>query len=145
MQRKEQGFTLIELMLTIAILAIIATMAAPSFGNILSRQQLNVNTRELMSTLSQARSQAVILRKNTTVHLSSGTNTQTDYYWQTTANNSVTAPSSITQIVFNKEGAISSGITADTDFIICNSKTGTTRVFALTRMGTTYVKAEGTC
>jgi len=51
----------------------------------------------------------------------------------------------LSQIVFNKEGAISSGITADTDFIICNSKSGTTRVFALTKMGTIYVKAEGTC
>jgi len=141
----KRGFTLVELMVTIAVMAIIAMIAAPSFGNILYKQQLNTNTRELISTLSQARSQAVILRKDTTVHLMNGTNTETDYYWQTTANNSVISPSSISQIVFNKEGAISSGITADTDFIICNSKSGTTRVFALTKMGTIYVKAEGTC
>lgn len=33
--RKIQGFTLIELMVTIAVVAIIATMAAPSFSNLL--------------------------------------------------------------------------------------------------------------
>ncbi len=31
--KKNQGFTLIELMVTIAVMAIIAMMAAPSFGD----------------------------------------------------------------------------------------------------------------
>ena len=34
--KKNHGFTLIELMVTIAVMAIIATMAAPSFNNNLS-------------------------------------------------------------------------------------------------------------
>lgn len=38
MQRKEQGFTLIELMVTIAVMAIIAMMAAPSFGDLVARK-----------------------------------------------------------------------------------------------------------
>jgi type II secretion system protein H len=63
MQRKEQGFTLIELMITIAILAIIATMAAPSFGNLIARQKLNASTRELMMGINQAKSQAALMKK----------------------------------------------------------------------------------
>ncbi len=35
-----RGFTLIELMVTIAVLAIIVMMAAPSFGNMLAQQNL---------------------------------------------------------------------------------------------------------
>ena len=41
MQKKEQGFTLIELMVTIAILAIITTMAAPSFTQIIRKKPIN--------------------------------------------------------------------------------------------------------
>jgi type IV fimbrial biogenesis protein FimT len=45
MQNKHKGFTLIELMVTIAVMAIIAMMAAPSFGDMLQRQNLNKSTR----------------------------------------------------------------------------------------------------
>ena len=41
MMKKIQGFTLIELMVTIAVLAIIAMMAAPTFGDMLDKQNLN--------------------------------------------------------------------------------------------------------
>lgn len=141
------GFTLIELMVTVAVMAIIAMLAAPSFTQIMAKQKLNSNSRELMATLSQARSQAVLLRSNATVNINPSTCTPspTVYCWSATVDNSVTAPTAITQIVFGKDGSISSGIAANTNFIICNSKTGTTRIFALTRMGTIYVKADGTC
>ena len=48
MRHKENGFTLIELMVTIAIMAIIAMMAAPSFGDMLQRQNLNKSTQDLI-------------------------------------------------------------------------------------------------
>ena len=143
--RNYRGFTLIELMVTIAVLASIAMLAAPSFTQLRAKQQLNANSRDLIATISKARNQAVFLRTNTTVFLSSGVNTETNYYWQTTANNSVTAPTSITQIVFNRDGSISSGISADTSFVICNSTTRTTKAFALTKMGSVYPKSDGTC
>jgi len=62
MQRKEQGFTLIELMITIAVLAIIATMAVPSFSDMMLSQNLNKSTQNLILTLNEARSQAVTKR-----------------------------------------------------------------------------------
>ena len=143
--KKNTGFTLIELMVTLAVLAIIATMAAPSFSRILAKQRLTSNTQELIAIIYQARSQAVMLRKNTTVHLSSGSETPTDFYWQRNSNHTITSPTTITQIIFAKDGAISSGISADTDFVICNANINTTKSFALTKMGTVYSKADGVC
>ncbi|TCB34624.1 prepilin-type N-terminal cleavage/methylation domain-containing protein [Acinetobacter sp. ANC 4910] len=62
-----RGFTLIELMVVIAVLAIIATMAAPSFGNLVVRQKLNGNARDFIATLNQAKSQAALLRTTVAV------------------------------------------------------------------------------
>ena len=65
------GFTLVELIITIAILAIIALMAAPSFTIMYSRQKLESSARELVMKISEARSQAVLLRQSTGVCLAS--------------------------------------------------------------------------
>lgn len=65
--RTNRGFTLIELMVTIAVLAIIATLAAPSFGNLVVRQKLNSNARDFIATLNQAKSQAALLRTTVAV------------------------------------------------------------------------------
>ncbi|WP_445659918.1 pilus assembly FimT family protein [Acinetobacter sp. F16] len=69
MQRKEQGFTLIELMITIAIFAIISMMAAPSFGDMMLSQNLNKSTQNLILTLNEARSQAVTKRMSFEIYL----------------------------------------------------------------------------
>lgn len=65
--RTNRGFTLIELMVTIAVLAIIAMMAAPSFGDLVVRQKLNGNARDFITTLNQAKSQAALLRTTVAV------------------------------------------------------------------------------
>jgi prepilin-type N-terminal cleavage/methylation domain-containing protein len=45
--KKNQGFTLIELMVTIAVMGIIAMMAAPSFGNMISHYELKKEVKEI--------------------------------------------------------------------------------------------------
>jgi len=76
-----RGFTLIELMVTIAVMAIIAMMAAPSFGNLVAEKRLNSEVQDLVSTLTDARGQAAALRKRITIKFQTGTNTSTVYYW----------------------------------------------------------------
>ncbi len=78
MQRKEQGFTLIELMTTIAILAIIATIAAPSFSDLVAKQKINAATRELMVAVNQAKSQAASMRTTVALCLNR-TNADSDF------------------------------------------------------------------
>ena len=75
--QKVKGFTLIELMVTIAVVSIVAIMAAPSFGNILKKQQLDNTAKDLAYLFGQARAQSAALRKQVTIKFTSGTNSDT--------------------------------------------------------------------
>ena len=55
-----RGFTLIELMVTLAVLAIITMLATPSLANALENQKLKQAAIDVKIALQQARSQAVL-------------------------------------------------------------------------------------
>ncbi len=55
MQNKHKGFTLIELMVTIAVMAIIAMMAAPSFGTLISGFELKREIKETEFAIKESR------------------------------------------------------------------------------------------
>ncbi|MCP0915358.1 prepilin-type N-terminal cleavage/methylation domain-containing protein [Acinetobacter indicus] len=61
--RKSQGFTLIELMVTIAVLAIVAMMAAPSMNNFRKNQQLKEQENKIKLALAEARTEARLQNK----------------------------------------------------------------------------------
>lgn len=67
-QRSAKGFTLVELMLVVAILAIVATVAMPSFTEVIESQRMKGAATDLMIVLTRARSEAI--KRNTNVTLS---------------------------------------------------------------------------
>lgn len=63
-----RGFTLLELMIALAIAAVLAAMATPSFADLLARQRLQAVAHQLQADIALARQEAG--RRGQTVHLS---------------------------------------------------------------------------
>lgn len=145
MKIRQGGFTLIELIVTMAVLAIIASFAAPSLANMLSQQNLNKSSRELVAILSQARSKAAIERRSVTVQLNStAANNQDTLNWAPTGQAVLlTNPASI---VFMPNGLIENAV-GDTSFRICDSATNSrnAKTISVSRMGTIQTPVDGAC
>lgn len=58
-QRRVQGFSVIELMIAIAVVAILITVALPSFQQSLRSNRVSTASNELITSLSLARSEAL--------------------------------------------------------------------------------------
>jgi type IV fimbrial biogenesis protein FimT len=63
--RPQRGFTLIELMVTISVLAILVSLAAPSFREMLLRNRTASISNEFTASIARARSEAI--NRNTCV------------------------------------------------------------------------------
>jgi type IV fimbrial biogenesis protein FimT len=56
---KDSGFTLIEIMVSLGILGVLASLAAPSFSNAVRQYRVNAVCDDLMGSIQWARSEAV--------------------------------------------------------------------------------------
>ncbi len=73
--KRSQGVTLVELMVTVAVLAIIAMIAVPSFQNLIIQNRVTSITNDFVAALQLARSEAIRRGHSVTVCKSSdGTN-----------------------------------------------------------------------
>lgn len=74
----KNGFTLIDLMIVIILIAIGAALAAPSFSNIIRETRLTTQANNLLASLQLARSEAVSRGIRVTILSSS----DTDQVWE---------------------------------------------------------------
>jgi len=77
-----RGFTMIELLVTLSIAAIMVTLAVPSFQSFLQQSRLTGHTNDLVLELASARSEAVKRGANVTVCASSDLATCTGTWQQ---------------------------------------------------------------
>jgi prepilin-type N-terminal cleavage/methylation domain-containing protein len=100
---KERGFTLIESLLVIAIIGIILLMAYPNIKNSLEVRGLENEAREILTTLQQAKFQAVRTKLNHRVNFDNSLG-----YWvyfierETSFNNWVEIPGAVRKSIPGK-------------------------------------------
>lgn len=70
---RRSGFTLIELMVTLAIVAILASLAAPQFQRTIANSNLKSTANSFNAAILQARSEAIKNNRSTYVQNTSGT------------------------------------------------------------------------
>lgn len=67
--KRQSGFTLIELMITITVLAILAVLAVPSFAELIEKSRLRGATDDLVALLNSSRTNAVKMQFDTNVSM----------------------------------------------------------------------------
>lgn len=99
-QPRQRGFSLIELMVVVAMVAIFASLAAPSFSNFVAGQRVKTTAYDLATSLLLARSEA--LKRNQTVTVAP-TDTTAGWAggWQVVANKTLGTDTVATQSAAN--------------------------------------------
>ncbi|NUF42593.1 GspH/FimT family pseudopilin [Acinetobacter pittii] len=135
-----------ERMVTIAVMAIIAMMAAPLFGDMLINQNLNKSTEDLISSIDQARMKAVLERRQIKVQLNSTytADTNNQINWMPSGKAQLRTGSN-TSLIFLMSGLVKDA-TGDTTFEICNKAGGDkSKIISVSRMGVIQLTMMGTC
>ena len=78
---KLKGFTLVEIMVTLVVLAIVAVLAVPNFRNFVQSNNINASANNLMGSLSLARSEAIKRNMPVTICASSSQTGCTGVDW----------------------------------------------------------------
>lgn len=115
---KNKGFTIVEMMVTLSILAIVLFIAVPSFSSFLNGSAMNANQNALISAFKYARSEAIkrgntvtITQTDATVGWTGGfsvwsvTNEELRLWEAFNSSATVTTDHNITSFAFNALGA----------------------------------------
>ena len=78
MWRQSRGFTLVELMITLAVVVVLTVIAVPSFRNMINSNRLTTAANEMVGALNLARMEAIKRNGSTQFCSNSATNNTSD-------------------------------------------------------------------
>ena len=146
--KQHKGFTLVELMVTIAVLGIIASIATPSISSQLANMRVKSTAATLENALKEAKAESAIRRQDVAVSynnnntaegrisVSSGQNYGYD------ANSTITEAASAASVTFRANKTASTSMT----YTICDSNADATpRQVAVNTTAVITTQAGGTC
>ncbi len=131
---KTHGFTLVELMVTLSVAAILATVAVPSLQSMLQNNRMSSHANKLITTLNFVRSEAV--KRNASITLTAKNSNNWHIGWTVTnANNDIIRDQaafggdstlhgqpSISTLTYRPTGFLQGN--AGASFALCDSRTG---------------------
>jgi len=153
MHTRVSGFSLVELMVVLTVVAILATLAAPSFNQAIEGQRAKSAATDLYIALSRARSEAITRNTNVTLSPVSGnwahgwqipdpgTGTLIENHDALKGNLTVT-PSAAGGIVYRSSGRIQAAGTAS--FSIAGTYASSARCVCVSLSGRPAI-LEGVC
>ncbi|MDF1822497.1 MAG: GspH/FimT family pseudopilin [Alcanivoracaceae bacterium] len=132
---RQRGFSFIELMLTVAIFAIIVSIGLPAFNDATANSNLRSATMDMVTTINTARAQAVTLRQEITLRPIDNADwvngwvleypagsTEEDQQFVPDSRVQITEANGLTNIRFLTSGLVSDPM----DFTICDYRAGET-------------------
>ena len=157
------GFTLIELMVTIAVLAIIVGIAAPSISTQLANQRVKSTTSTIANALKEAKVESILRRQNVKVIYDATTTPKTISLkavntppasdtdistYNLNARSTVTqtiTPSTVTSIVFQPNKKIANNATVIYTICDSGSTNETPKQVSLTNIANVNIVNAGSC
>ncbi len=144
--RDQEGFTLVEMMLVVAVLAVLGALAMPSFTTMIANQRVSSAAQELQTLLQYARAEGVYKRTQSTV-------TASAQKWQAKVGTQVLREATLSDAVSVEAGS-SGGVVFDvtgqarpasgggTSYMVFVSGTNASRVQCLTVTGAGLVRMK---
>ncbi len=146
--RNQAGFTLVELIITLTIAAILVTVAVPSFQDVIQNNRVTTQANEFLTALSIARSEA--LKRGRNVTMTADTAGSWENGWTITdnagnalfVNNGFEGGSEITStadtLTYNSRGFLSTGTLIT--FTLSNSDAATGRIISVSPNGSSKIE-----
>lgn len=146
------GFTLIELMVTIAVMAIIVSIAAPNVSSQLANQRVKSTTATLHTALREAKTESIIRRKAITVSIKDtgiiklieGSDNIATYTYD--AKSTITGKDGDNKAKDNSVFSTDKTADAKVTYTICDSNTSASpRQIEVSKLAAINIKLGGTC
>ncbi|KAA0938915.1 prepilin-type N-terminal cleavage/methylation domain-containing protein [Psychrobacter sp. ANT_H59] len=157
LRRSSSGFTLIELMVTIAVLATIVGIAAPNISTQLANQRVKSTAATLANALTEAKVESVLRRQNISVVYGNSSAPKTiklqangseissyNISDKSTVTQTIT-PSTVTNIVFQPNKRIANNATVVYTICDSGSNSETPRQVSLTNIANVNTTNAGSC